>query len=88
VDVVALQGVCILEGASFTTGPPSSMHEDTTTTSRVTSDTITAPLVHYHAADWLAPSSLLHNEDGVLQSTVSSVLHNRPKYKSVDFLQQ
>lgn len=51
------------------------------------SDTNKAPLVQYHASDWMVPPGLLKEEDLAEEPEplMAHLLHNRPKYKSSDF---
>ncbi len=53
------------------------------------SDSSKAPLVQYHASDWMVPPGLLKEEDfeEEPQPLMVHLLHNRPKYKSTDFCQ-
>lgn len=51
------------------------------------SDTSKAPLVQYHASDWMVPAGFLREEDLVEEPEplMAHLLHNRPKYKSTDY---
>ncbi len=51
------------------------------------SDTSKAPLVQYHASDWMVPPGFLKAEDleEEPEPLMAHLLHNRPKYKSSDF---